>query len=141
MARRQGTEVLRRPDEEDEKDPARLHQTHIEQVNVNREFRPLADFFREVRYLHLVPQLLREPDRYVAKTQDPFGSDFREQIASTNEKTRNARLRRIAKALQVAVPQLKELQFFRDQTKGVPHLRGKYEHWRPQGAWQTEEEF
>jgi len=25
--------------------------------------------------------------------------------------------------------------------KGTPHLRGRYEHWRPQGAWQTEEQF
>jgi hypothetical protein len=34
-----------------------------------------------------------------------------------------------------------ELQFFRDDIKGTPHLRGRYEHWRPQGAWQTEEQF
>ena len=26
-------------------------------------------------------------------------------------------------------------------TRGTPHLRGKYQHWRPQGAWQTEEQF
>jgi len=24
---------------------------------------------------------------------------------------------------------------------GTPHLKGKYEHWRPQGAWQNEEQF
>jgi hypothetical protein len=43
-------------------------------------------------------------------------------------------------ALRVAVPQLKELELWRDD-RGTPHLRGKYEHWRPQGAWQTEEQF
>jgi predicted ATPase len=141
IVRRSGEEILHRPGSDDERDPARLHQTHIEQVNVNREFRELADFFRTVRYLHLVPQLLREPDRYVGRVQDPFGSDFLEQIARTPEKTRNARLRRIGEALKVAVPQLQELQFFRDDAKGTPHLRGRYEHWRPQGAWQTEEQF
>jgi AAA domain, putative AbiEii toxin, Type IV TA system len=39
------------------------------------------------------------------------------------------------------VPQLQELQFLRDEAKGTPHLRGKYEHWRPKGAWQTGEQF
>jgi predicted ATPase len=56
------------------------------------------------------------------------------------ERTRNARLRRIRDTLKVAVPQLKELELSRD-VKGTPHLRGKYEHWRYQGAWQTEGEF
>jgi predicted ATPase len=141
VVKRMGKELLRRPGIEDERDTARLHQTHIEQVNVNREFRELADFFRTIRYLHLVPQLLREPDRYVGRAQDPFGSDFLEQVARTSEKTRNARLRKIGEALKVAVPQLQELQFFRDDVKGTPHLRGRYEHWRPRGAWQTEEQF
>lgn len=50
------------------------------------------------------------------------------------------RLRRIQDALRVAVPQLREIALWRD-AKGTPHLRGKYEHWRPQGAWQTEEQF
>jgi predicted ATPase len=133
--------VLSRPDSEDESDPARLHQTHIEQVNVNREFRELADFFRTIRYLHLVPQLLREPDRYVGRGQDPFGSDFLEQVARTPEKTRIPRLRRIEEGLKVAVPQLRDLKFERDKAKGTPHLRGRYYHWRPKGAWQSEEQF
>jgi predicted ATPase len=141
VVRRSGEVLLERPDTNDQHDPARLHQTHVEQVNVNREFRELADFFRTVRYLHLVPQLLREPDRYIGRTQDPFGSDFLEQVARTSEKTRNARLRKIREALKVAVPQLQELQFFRDDAKGTPHLRGRYAHWRPKGAWQTEEQF
>jgi len=136
-----GSDIQYRPDRHDQKDPERLTQTYLEQVNANQEFRELANFFTSVRYLHLVPQLVREPDRYIAKKRDPFGSDFLEQIASTPEKTRNARLRRISAALKVAVPQLQELQFHRDDVKGTPHLRGKYEHWRPRGAWQNEEQF
>jgi hypothetical protein len=40
----------------------------------------------------------------------------------------------------VAVPQLKKLELVRD-SRGVPHLRGLYEHWRPNAGWQTEEQF
>lgn len=133
-------ELLVRPNEEDRGDPARLTQTFLEQVNVNREFRQLAMFFASIRYLHIVPQLVREPDRSVGRADDPFGGDFLEQVAKTPERTRSARLRRIQDALRVAVPQLQEIELWRDN-RGTPHLRGKYQHWRPQGAWQTEEQF
>jgi predicted ATPase len=135
-----GREVLARPGPEDEADPARLTQTYLEQVNVNREFRELVTFFASIRYLHIVPQLVREPDRSVGRANDPFGGDFLEQVAKTPERTRKARLRRIREALRIAVPQLREIELWRDD-RGTPHLRGKYEHWRPQGAWQTEEQF
>jgi AAA domain, putative AbiEii toxin, Type IV TA system len=133
--------ILTRPDDQDRADQARLQQTYIEQVNVNREFRDLATFFQTVRYLHLVPQLVRDVTRYVGRAGDPFGSDFLEQIARTPERARAGRLRRIGAALKVAVPQLKDLEFFRDDANGTPHLRGRYEHWRPNGAWQTEDQF
>lgn len=137
---KRGVNILTRPDKDDKKDPKRLTQTYLEQVYANREFRELSDFLASTRYLHIVPQLIREPDRSVGKTNDPFGGDFLEQIARTQERTRNARLHRIQDALKVAVPQLHELELWRD-VSGTPHLRGKYEHWRPQGAWQTEDRF
>jgi predicted ATPase len=137
---RGGSEVLNRPNEDDKKDPERLTQTHLEQVNVNREFRDVANFLASIRYLHIVPQLVREPDRSVGRRNDPYGGDFLEQIARTAENTQKARLRRIREALRVAVPQLSELELYRD-ARGTPHLRGKYEHWRPKGAWQSEVDF
>lgn len=137
---REGSDILNRPDENDRDDSKRLTQTYLEQVYANKDFRDVADFFGSVRYLHIVPQLVREPDRSVGRRNDPFGGDFLEQVAGTPERTKNARLRRIQDALRVAVPQLQELQLYRDD-RGTPHLRGKYEHWRPQGAWQTEEDF
>ena len=140
MVVRDGQTLLQRPGQDDRQDPARLRQTHLEQINVNRDFRELASFFESIRYLHIVPQLVREPNRSVGRSNDPYGGDFLEQIAKTQEKTRNARLRRIRDALRVAVPQLTEIGLARDD-RGAPHLRGKYEHWRPQGAWQTEEQF
>lgn len=133
-------ELEDRPNAEDTDDPARLTQTYLEQVNVNQQFRDLASFFASIRYLHIVPQLVREPDRSVGQSNDPFGGDFLEQMAKTHDRSRNARLRRIQKALRVAVPQLEEIELRRDN-RGTPHLRGKYQHWRPQGAWQTEEQF
>jgi predicted ATPase len=137
---RNNVEILSRPNSEDVADPERRTQTYLEQVNVNRDFRDVAEFFSSVRYLHIVPQLVREPDRSVGKHDDPYGGDFLEQLARTPDKTQKSRLRRIQRALGVAVPQLTAVELYRDE-KGTPHLRGKYEHWRPQGAWQKEDQF
>ena len=134
---RDGQTILERPDQDDRDDAARLTQTHLEQVNVNLEFRALSTFFASIRYLHIVPQLVREPDRSVGRSNDPYGGDFLEQVARTNERTRNARMRKIQTALRVAVPQLEEIELTRD-VRGVPHLRARYQHWRPRGAWQSE---
>ncbi len=135
-----GKVLLARPDEDDKKDPERLSQTYLEQVNVNQPFREVAEFLGSVRYLHIVPQLVREPDRSVGRKNDPYGGDFLEQVARTPEKTKKARLKWITEALEVAVPQLKALEL-RSDVRGRPHLWGKYKHWRPRGAWQSESDF
>jgi predicted ATPase len=135
-----GAKLLERPNAEDKQDPERLRQTYLEQVNVNKDFRELADFLKTVRYLHIVPQLVRDPERSIGRKGDPFGGDFLDQIALTPAKTQKARLRRIRDALRVAVPQLQDLELWRDE-RGTPHLRGKYQHWRAEGAWQTEDQF
>jgi len=140
VVRRDDQELFRRPDSSDLDDPERLTQTYLQQVNVNKDFRPVAELFGSIRYLHIVPQLIREPDRSVGRVNDPYGGDFLEQLANTPERTLRARLKSIAAALRIAVPQLADLELTRD-IRGVPHLRGRYEHWRPQGAWQTEEQF
>lgn len=137
---RDGEGILARPLPEDEEDAERLTQTYLEQVNTNREFREVHEFLGALRYLHVVPQLVREPDRSVGRSNDPYGGDFLEQIALTQDRTQKSRLERIRKALLVAVPQLLEIQLDRDE-RGTPHLRGRYEHWRPQGAWQSEDQF
>ncbi len=135
-----GSRILERPDDKDKEDPKRLTQTYIEQVYANQPFREVANFFSTVRYLHIVPQLVRDPDRSVGRKQDPYGGDFLDQIARTPERIQKSRMKRIENALRVAVPQLKTLEFWRDD-RGTPHLRGKHEHWRPQEAWQTEDQF
>ncbi len=137
---RDGGVVLRRPNDDDEADSERLTQTYLEQVNANREFRPIADFLRTIRYLHLVPQLLREPGRRDHRPDDPYGGDFLNRIARTAGRTRDRRLRRISSGLKAAVPQLDQLELVQDDV-GRPHLEARYGHWRPQGAKQNERDF
>lgn len=68
---RQGRKLLDRPDEPDKADPARLTQTHLEQVYVNQEFRDLARFFETVQYQHLVPHIVRDPERVSRRRATP----------------------------------------------------------------------
>lgn len=138
-----GVKILERPLKEDRQDEARLSQTHLEQINANQEFREIADYLQSVKYLHVIPQLVREPERYgsrSARKNDEFGQDFLESIATTQARVRDSRLKRIQKALQVAVPQLTELELERDNL-GVPHLKGRFVHWRPNAGWQKESQF
>ena len=44
---------------QDDEDSELLTATALEQINVNRRFRAIAEFFDEVTYLHLVPQMVR----------------------------------------------------------------------------------
>lgn len=138
-----GTTLLNRPTKEDSADDERLTQTFIEQINANQAFRDIARFLESVTYLHMVPQLVRFGDKIAGKplADDPFGQEFLQRIASTTERTRASRLRRIQEALVAAVPQMRELIFDRDEETGLPHLATRYEHWRPQGAWQREDQF
>jgi predicted ATPase len=136
-----GRTRLDRPDRQDSSDPERLFQTHLENSSLNRKFRAIAAYFSSVEYFHIVPQLVRDSDRSVGRTNDPFGGDLVEQIAKTPSKQRGAFIRKIERALQVAVPQLEKLELWFDTENNRQRLRGKYRHWRPQGAWQTEETF
>jgi predicted ATPase len=137
---RDGTALLDRPNQEDDQDTSRLSQTFLEQVSANKDFREIATSLAQIRYLHIVPQLIREPERVAQRSNDPFGGDFLEQIAHCPKRTLDSRLTRINHALRIAVPQLQKLELIRDD-RGVPHLRGLYEHWRPNAGWQTEEHF
>jgi predicted ATPase len=134
--------VIQRPDETDKADPLRLSQTALEQISANQPFRDIANFFKGISYLHLVPQIIRNPGSLSEDggAMDAYGRHFLERVAQTRANTRQARLDRIRSALLIAVPQLKDLRLEKDE-RGVPHLIGVYEHWRPKGAKQNEEQF
>jgi predicted ATPase len=139
---RNDQQLLNRPDDGDQKDELRLTETNLEHIAANREFRPIAEAFQKTLYLHLVPQLLKFPHLANRETagEDPFGVKFLERVMETPEKTRRARLKKIEEALRIAVPELKNLTDKRDE-KGLPHLEAVYQHWRPQGGKQREDQF
>jgi predicted ATPase len=134
--------ILTRPTDADESDARQLTQTHLEQVGYNKKFREIQECLAKIRYMHIVPQMLRYSEELAARrvTDDPFGQGFLEQIAETKDKAQASRLRRLQKVLRVCVPQLEELKFIRDKI-GRPHLEAKYKHWRPHGAYQREDLF
>jgi predicted ATPase len=141
---REDVSLLKRPDDDDDADPQRLTQTHLEQVNANKQYREVAEHLAQVRYLHLVPQLVRDRERYVGREErDPFGGDFLDQLAKKQRAHRqvfDARMKKVNEALRVALPQLEKLELQSDE-RGVPHLRGLYKHWRPDAGWQSEDQF
>ena len=136
--------ILNRPDDskDDQNDPLRLTQTQLEQIASNKEFRPIADAFQKTLYLHLVPQLLKFPSLANRENagDDPFGVKFLERVMATPEKMRRSRLKKIERALKIAVPELQGLVDLRDE-KGVAHLEAVYQHWRPHGGKQREDQF
>lgn len=137
-----GEQILDRPNSTDDADVLLRTQTHLEQIQTNMKFREVADFLNDITYLHLVPQLLRFGEKIGGHrlTDDPFGQGFLERLSKTPERTRTARLSKIAKALALAVPQFQDLRFNKDDM-GHPHLEARYAHHRPNAGWQSEEHF
>lgn len=133
--------ILSRPDSQDKKDKERLTQTHLEQINANKEFREITRFLESTVYLHLLPQLLKHPQSFTGHDLpgDPFGKGFLERISKVNEKTRNAWLKKIEAALKIAVPQFNQFEY--KEENGKPHLEALYDHWRPKAGKQKEDQF
>ena len=138
-----GQTLLKRPGQDDKEDSELLTETALEQINANRQFRAVAEFFDEVTYLHLVPQLVRFGAEIGGNRleNDPFGQGFLERIAATNNKTRQSRLNKIANSLSYIVPQLEEITFERDPTSGQPHLKARFNNWRANDVWQREDQL
>jgi len=134
--------LLDRPNDVDKNDDLRLTETHLEHIASNVDFRVVAEAFKKILYLHLVPQLLKHPNlaNRDAVGEDPFGLKFLDRIMGFPEKTRRARLKKIEQALKIAVPELENLTDTRDE-RGLPHLEALYKHWRFTGSRQREDQF
>jgi predicted ATPase len=139
IVRKNGRIVLDRAGA-DESDLEALTQSRIEQVTQNKDFREIAEFFGTVGYLHLVPQVIRDPKRSGEASDDPYGGDFIAHIARTAKRDKDRRLKLINAALRLAVPQLDDLQQTQD-VDGQPHLQARYKHWRSASAFQNEKDF
>ncbi len=137
---RAGEEIVARPDPEDESDPERLRHSLLEQGALRKELRDFSGFLETVRYISLVPALMRASGHGARVQADPCGAGIIEEIAATADRFQQARLRLIGEVLQTAVPQLGQLDAFRD-VLGRAHLRARHKHWRPHGAWQTEQQL
>lgn len=137
VVRRGNAVLIDRPDADDSDDSERLIQTALEQISANKDFRPVADFLAETRYLHLVPQIFRDTSRASDSRNDPFGGDFIARMNRVQPKTRQAWLRRITNALRIAVPRFESLEVVVDSA-GRPHLESRYTNWRKGGARQDE---
>jgi predicted ATPase len=128
--------------DEDQNDTRLQEYTRLEQPVANKEVREIADFLASVRYLHLVPQLVKasSPAFPSIGGEDYFGSDFIGRAAKLPGRTRDSYLKKIEKALQLAVPQFEGLELVSDED-GKPHLQTTFKHWRSQGARQWEDQF
>ena len=136
---RNGSELLSRPDANDDRDPDQLTQTHLEQISANQEFRPIAEYFAKVNYFHLVPQMIRYPQAGGASPR-AFGSSMIADMNATPVRTRQAWFRRIERALQSAVPGFETLRLEVDKA-GQPHLIAGYRNWRRNPSEQNETDF
>ena len=134
--------VLDRPTPSDREDDEQLTQTALEQPGLNKCFRELAEFIQRIRYLHLVPQLIRYAPEFQARTlpDDPFGQDLMKRIGEATQWTREARLRRIDRVLKTIIPNYGgELKFV--ENSGQPHIIFRHKGWCHSDVWQNEEQL
>lgn len=138
-----GQRLLSRPDKDDKADTETLTQTALEQTSANKEFRPLAKFFQDFRYLHMVPQLVRHAADFQGRLlpDDPFGQDLLNAMAKLTEGTRKSRLSRVSAAIKHLKPRFGEFEYERDKVTGRPHLLFRFQDWRSGGSMQNEEQL
>lgn len=137
--------VFKRDIKNESRDRELLRFTHLEQITSNTAFRSIYNFFRDLQYLHIVPQLVRDSKSYMlaSNKEDFFGRNLLERISKTRINVRDSYLRKIGDFLKIAVPNLEELKFIdkKESADGEPHFEARYKHWRPSGAKQSERQF
>ncbi|MDO5052725.1 MAG: AAA family ATPase [Pseudoclavibacter sp.] len=123
IVERDGERILQRPDREDERDPERLTQTHLEQITANQPFRAVAEHFARTRCFPVVPQIVRGAGSAGAAFA-PFGGDLAPRIDEAPVGTRRVRLRRVEAALRSAVPGFESLAGRTELSGGTRRLAG-----------------
>ena len=121
-------------------DPKLATQTALEQVAANGPFRELAEYLSGIEYLHLVPQIVRDPARGVNLARDPYGGTFLSEIGRSGQREWERRRRVLTTALRAAVPQFESLDRHQDRD-GTWHLQAKYTTWRRSASAQDERDF
>lgn len=121
-------------------DPELATQTALEQVSENRNFRELSRFFAGVEYLHLVPQIVRDPSRGGTAIHDPFGGTFLTEVGQCAKRDYERRRKIMESALRLAVPQFESMDRYQDPG-GTWHLVARYKNFRPNASAQDERDF
>lgn len=137
---KKGRVVDERPSDEDKEDPDRLRETHLESLRSNQKFRELAEGLASIEYMHLVPHVVKYPERAPRHDSNGMGAHLLAEIAKTAPKRRQSLLKKVSKGLAIALPEFGDLDFEVDEA-GMPHLKAKYMHWRREGSWQREDQF
>ena len=137
---RENGSVVAQQERAGSQDGSFFSETLLEQAKQNTKFRPVYEFFGSINYLHVVPQIVRDPRRALERGDDPFGGNLLKSINDVALKSRDSRLKKIAEALKIAVPQFSDLRLKLDSS-GKPHLEAGFSHWRPRLSYQTEEVF
>lgn len=116
--------------------------TKLEQPATNKKYRILFEAFKTISYVNIIPQMIKEAESFipVSNDEDYYGRNLLSHISNAPKRTRESRLRKISEVLKLAVPQFSELTFAQD-SDGRPHLQVRYEHFRPKGAIQQEDQF
>ncbi len=110
VVKRRGEVVARQEREKPARDPLLYSQTLMEQVQKNTDFRELVSFLSSIRYLHVVPQIVRDGRRGLPLEDDPHGGDLLRRIKDMPKKSQEARLGRIADAVKLAIPEFESLE-------------------------------
>ena len=138
---RRGDEVILNRTSDSGEDVESLTYTYLEQGASNLKFRELKNFFDNLEYLNLIPQLLREvPPVPTMVAGDYFGRDFLQRLSRLDGETSGAYLKTISNVLRQTVPQLDELKLVYDEN-GLPHIEMKCRHWRAYGNRQQEDQL
>lgn len=136
-----GESILNRNEQSQDEDNETRQSTHLEQAASNGAFREVKDVFNNFSYINVVPQLVRGNGSYIDNMdEDDYGRNFLQRISILNENTRNSYLKTINQILPLAVPQFKDLTFYKDGN-GRPHLAARYMDWRAKGSKQDESLF
>lgn len=131
---KRGKLKIERPDGQDKKDRKRLTQTFLEQSHANLKFREVADFLETIKYLHVIPQIVKEPEKFIYDSCDvgveflDYGGELIDEALYVPENTAREYIDLLNSILRKAIPHFKELSIGEGEW-GKRHFYVTFKHW------------